>query len=170
MNETLNIIFTRRSIRAYTDKQIDDATIETLLKAGMYAPSAKNNQPWHFIVVRSKDTMNKIMKVHPYSRMLRTANVVIVVCAGQTSEIQKMFFPQDLGACTENILLAATSLGIGSVWLGVYPSSDRVKELADICDIPNDVVPFGLISLGYPAEERPDPNRYDASRVHTEKW
>ena len=170
MNETLNTILTRRSIRAYTDKQIDDATIDILLKAGMYAPSATNNQPWHFVVVRSKDAMNKIMEVHPYSKMLKTANAVIVVCAEQTSEVQKMFFPQDLGACTENILLAANSLGIGSVWLGVYPGKERVQEIAQIFDIPDDIVPFGLISLGYPAEERHDPNRYDASRIHTEKW
>ena len=170
MNETLNTIFSRRSIRAFTDKNIDDQTLETILKAGMYAPSAVNNQPWHFVVVRNKETMNKVMQVHPYSKMLKTANVLIVVCASQSTEIQKMFFPQDLGACTENILLAAKSLGIGSVWLGVYPSDDRVCEIAEIFDTPNDIVPFGLIALGYPNEEKNDPNRFDKSRIHNEKW
>lgn len=169
MNETINNILTRRSIRKYTDKHIDDETIELLLKAGMYAPSAVNNQPWHFIVVRSKDTMNKVMKVHPYSKMLSEADALIVVCAEQKNDYQKKFFPQDLGACTENILLAAKSLGIGSVWLGVYPT-ERVNDIANVFELPNDIVPFGLISLGYPAEEKDDPQRFQKDRIHTEKW
>jgi len=170
MNETLNTIFTRRSIRSYTGEAIDEETIKLLLKAGMYAPSAGNSQPWNFIVVHSKETMNKVMEIHPYSKMLKDADVLIVVCASQNGKMQKMFFPQDLGACIENILLAANSLGIGSVWLGVYPDDDRVCKLAQIFNTPNGIIPFGLISLGYPAEEKPDPDRFDESRIHKEKW
>lgn len=170
MNEILNAIFSRRSIRAFTDKKIDEQTLETLLKAGMYAPSAMNTQPWHFIVVRDKETMNKVMKVHPYSKMLKTADVLLVVCSSQINDAQKKFFTQDLGACTENILLAAKSLGIGSCWLGVYPNDDVVCKIAQIFDTPNDIVPFGLIALGYPDEEKSDPNRFDKSRIHNEKW
>lgn len=170
MNETLNTIFNRRSIRAYTDKEIDDQTVALLLKAGMYAPSAVNTQPWQFVVIKDKKSMEEVMKVHPYSKMLKTANVLIVVCADQKSDIQKAFFQQDLGACTENILLAAKSLGIGSVWLGVYPNNNLAKDIAKIFSIPEDIVPFGLISLGYPAEERATPERFDKAKIHNEKW
>ena len=167
--EALEAIYTRRSIRKYTDRQVSPETVEKLLKAAMAAPSAHNGQPWHFIVVRERETLNKVPEYHRYSRMLKEASVAVVVC-GDNKVQSTGFWVQDCSAATMNILLSAHALGVGAVWLGVHPSTEHVKNTRELFHIPEHVTPLCIISLGYPAETKPPSERYSVERVHLETW
>lgn len=163
-------IIERRSIRKYTGEKISDEKIKEILKAAMYAPSGGNAQTWEFVVVRDRNLLNELTKVHPYSHPLKEADCAIIMCGNLKKERFKDLWIQDCSAATQNILLASHSLGIGSVWLGVYPEMDRVDGIREIIKAPEDVVPFSIVSLGYPAEEKAVPDRYDENNVHYEKW
>ncbi|MFY9176432.1 MAG: nitroreductase family protein [Caldicoprobacterales bacterium] len=166
----MNAIFKRRSIRKYTDQVIPEEHIEQLLRAAMAAPSAWNQQPWHFVVIDHKKILNEIPKFHPYSKMLTEASHAIVVCCDVNTERYNEFWVQDCAAATQNILLMATELGIGSVWLGLYPNQERVQKLKELLGLPDNIIPFCIISLGYPAESKGPANRFDAGRIHRNKW
>jgi len=166
----MNAIFKRRSIRKYTDKVIPEEHIEQILKAAMAAPSAGNQQPWHFIVVDDKEILNEIPKYHQYAKMLKEASHAIVVCGDLSRQRYEGYWVQDCSAATQNILLMATELGIGSVWLGVYPDQDRIKALKELFELPENVVPLSIVSLGYPAESKGPSNRFDTTRIHRNKW
>ena len=163
-------IFERRSIRKYTDQKISDRDLKELLKAAMAAPSAGNQQPWEFIVVTGKEILNNITKFHPYSKMLREAALAIIVCADLTRERHTGYWVQDCAAATENILIEAKHLGLGSVWLGVYPREERVTGIKKLFNLPEEVMPLSIVSIGYPAEVKEPSNRYDESRIHINKW
>lgn len=168
-----NMIFKRTSVRKYTNEPVTKEQIELLLKAGMAAPSAKNVQPWEFVVIQKKDTMFDIMKFHPYSSMLNQAPLAIAVCGNTTKialEEAQDLWVQDCAASTQNILLEATELGLGSVWMGVYPKNEIVKELANILILPDYIVPFSLIAIGYPEGEVHPKNKFNPERIHWEKW
>ncbi|MCL4377755.1 MAG: nitroreductase family protein [Actinobacteria bacterium] len=163
-------IFERRSIRKYTDKKISDNDIKELLKAAMAAPLAANEQPWEFIIVTDREILENITKFHPYSRMLKEAAAAIIVCGNLKRETRPGSWILDCSAATENILIEAKYLGIGSVWLGVYPREERVEGVKKLFDLPEKIIPLSIISLGYPAEEKAPSERYDESRIHTNKW
>lgn len=166
----MNAIFNRRSIRKYTKQEIAEETIETLLRAAMAAPSAGNEQPWHFVVIKDKDILYSIPKFHPYSQMLRDASCAIVVCGDPTLETNKGFWVQDCSAATENILIEATDLGLGSVWLGVHPDKDRVKPVQALLELPESIIPLCIIALGYPTDSKTPVDRFNKARIHTNKW
>jgi len=166
--DALEVLFTRRSIRKYTDEPVTEENLKTILEAGMNAPSANNRQPWHFVVVDDRAKLNAIMEVHPYSRMLAEAPMAIVVC-GDT-KTSASFWPQDCAAATENILLAARALDLGTVWMGVYPGEDRVNEVHQLFNLPHHIQPLAIIALGHPAEEKGRVDRYKAERVHENGW
>ncbi len=163
-------IFERRSIRKFTSEDITESDEEKLLRAAMAAPSAGNQQPWHFIVIRNRKTMQDIQEFHPYASMLDEAPVAIVVCADPALEKFPGFWPQDCSAATENILIAAQDMGLGAVWLGVYPLQDRVEGARKLIGIPENIIPMAIIAVGHPAESKEPADRYDASRVHHEQW
>ena len=164
-------IFERRSIRKYSKLPISCDDIEKLLRAAMAAPSAGNQQPWEFILIKDSNILTDITKVHPHSQMLKEASVAIVICADLDKEKQHVgYWVQDCSAATENILIEAQHLGLGSVWLGVYPREDRVKGLKELLNLPVRVVPLSIVSLGYPAEKKDPSNRYDKLRIHINKW
>lgn len=169
-NKTLEVILSRRSIRKYTDRTVEEATLETLLRAGMSAPSAHDQRPWEFLLVDDRETLHAITLFHPYSKMLHKASAAIVVCGHTTNIKSTRFWPQDCAAATMNILLAAHALGVGSVWLGVYPMEHLVSKVRALLDVPEDVTPFSIVSLGYPAEEKEPSKRYDPARVHRNRW
>lgn len=128
----MNAIFRRRSIRKYTNKRVSDEELTVLLRAAMSAPSAGNGQPWEFIVVRDRESLRKITEFHPYSKMLLQADAAIVVCGDLKRNIfSRHYWIMDCAAATENILIQATDMGIGSVWLAVYPEPDRVKGVKE---------------------------------------
>ena len=166
--DALEVIFTRRSIRRYTGEAITEAELKTLLEAGMNAPSANNQQPARYIVVDDRAKLNAIMEVHPYSRMLAEAPMAIVVC-GDT-EVSASYWQQDCAAATENILLAARALGLGSVWLGVYPREDRTAAVSELFELPDAVKPMCIIAIGHPAEKKGRVDRYDEGKVHKNTW
>ena len=167
--EAIEAIMSRRSIRRYADKKIPDETITKLLKAAMNAPSAHNRQPWHFIVVDDRETLNKVPEYHQYSKMLENASHAIVVLGD--NEIQTTdFWIHDTSAATENILIAANALGIGAVWLGVHPHETLIKGTKKLFNIPDHVTPLGIISLGYPEETKPPRENYNPERIHRNKW
>ncbi len=166
--DTLETLFTRRSIRKYTREPVSDEELHTILEAGMNAPSANNRQPWHFIVVDDREKLNSIMEVHPYSKMLAQAPLALVVVAD--TETSRSYFPQDCAAAIENILLAAKALGLGSVWMGVYPNEARVTGIRALFNIPGPYVPVALVALGHPAEEGGRVERWSDEKVHQNGW
>jgi nitroreductase len=163
-------ILERRSIRSYTGEEVTEEQVKKLLRAAMAAPSAGNGQPWEFIVIRDKQLFQKIMLIHPYSQMLKEASVAIAVCGNIHKEQFEGFWVQDCSAATENILLMAQHLGLGAVWLGVYPDRERVADIQKILGMPALVIPLNIISIGYPAERRAPEDRYKESRIHYNQW
>lgn len=166
----MNAILDRKSIRKYTSQKVSDEIVEDLLRAAMQAPSAGNEQPWEFIVLRDKEIMKKITEIHPYSKMLLDADVAIVVCGDERKEVFKGYWVQDCSAATENILIEAQSKGLGAVWLGVYPIEDRVNQMKDILNLPESVNPLSIIPIGYPDEQREAVSRFDQARIHHNRW
>ena len=163
-------VLSRRSIRKYTDEPVDDATVERLLRAAMAAPSAGNQQPWHFVVLRDRETRRAITGFHPYARMLPDAPVAVLVCGDPSSGKWPQMWEQDCSAATENILVEAAALGLGAVWLGVHPIEERVTGLRELLGVPEHVVPFSIVPVGHPAEHKGPSARYDPARVHLERW
>lgn len=163
-------IFTRRSVRKYTDQPVSADQLDLLLRAAMAAPSAGNEQPWHFIVLDDRSVMARITEVHPYSKMLLQAPVAIVVCGELSREKYPGFWVQDCSAATENILLEAQHLGLGAVWLGLHPVADRAKAVHDLLGLPENVMPLGIVSVGHPQEMPAPADRFDATRIHRNQW
>lgn len=168
--KAIEAISKRRSIRKFTNKPIAQEDLHTLLKAAMMAPTARNCQEWEFVVCRNKETFQQIMKVHPHAQMLTEAEAAIIVCADSRREYMPGYWTADCGAATQNILLAATDLGIGSVWLGVYPNKERMDAISQLLQLPEYVFPLNVIALGYPAEQKEEIDRFDPQKVHYEKW
>jgi nitroreductase len=167
----MKAILERRSIRRYLDREVPWDMIEQLLRAGMAAPSAGNQQPWHLIVIDDRKVMLEITEIHPHAEMLKEAGAhAIVVCGDLALERHKGYWIQDCSAATENILRAAQSLGLGAVWLGVHPLEDRVVGLRQLLGIPAEVIPLCIISFGFPAEKKEPADRYDTARVHINRW
>lgn len=163
-------VLSRRSIRKYTAEPVDDELVERLLRAAMAAPSAGNQQPWQFVVLREREVMAAITGVHPYAKMLPQAPVAVLVCGDPGSGKWPQYWEQDCAAATENLLIEAERLGLGAVWLGVHPLVERVGGIRAILGIPESIVPFALVPLGRPAERKPPADRYDVARVHHERW
>ncbi len=168
--DTLDAIFSRRSIRQYDPKMVSDEQVTAIIKAGMYAPSAVNKQPWHFIVFRSKQTIHSIMEAHPNASMLDKANVAILVCWDENLQHDAGYGPVDCAAATQNMLLAAHDAGLGAVWLGIYPRQQRMDAMQAIFKLPSGIKAFSIISMGYPAEKKVFPDRFNRSRIHFEQW
>ena len=168
--DAMDAILFRRSIRKYTTQPVSDETIEELLQAAMSAPSAGNEQPWQFVVIKERELLDEIPNFHQHSGMLREAPVAILVCGDKRLEKYPEYWIQDCSAATQNILVAVQAKGLGAVWLGIYPVENRVTGLRKLLGLPEDVTPFSLISIGYPAEQKPPSDRYDASRVHHDHW
>jgi nitroreductase len=168
--ETLEAIKTRRSIRKFTGKTIPDAIVNQLLESAMYAPSARDTQPWHFFVVTQKELLQNIPKVHPYANMLYEAPLAILVCGDMSIEHIPEYLAIDCAAATENILLAAHDLGLGSVWIGVYPRMERIEPLINLFGLPEHIIPISLVAVGYPNEIVEIPERVKKSRIHYNKW
>ena len=164
-------LLSRRSIRKYTGGKIDEDTITAIIKAGMYAPSANNTRPWHFVIIDDRITLNKIMKVHPYSSMLDKASHAIVVCGDETMQNGPGYYPLDCSAATQNLLLAAHSLGYGAVWLGVEPKTDRKKAVSEILGLPSHIHPVSIVSVGIPVKHAGKiPARFEQKKIRKNHW
>jgi nitroreductase len=168
--DTITAIQTRRSIRKFQTEKIPDDLIETWLKCGMQAPSAGNEQPWHFIVINDKDLLHEIPTFHNHAQMLKSAALAILICMDPALEKHDEMAIQDCAAATQNILLAVHNQGYGAVWLGVYPRKQRMEGLQRLLKIPMNIIPFSLIAIGKPSEEKKQEFRYNEQRIHYDKW
>ncbi len=166
--DLIHTILSRRSIRSYTPQPVSKQHIQTLLEAAMAAPSASNLKPWHFVVVVDRQMLNNLAELHPFGKMLFEAPLCIAVCGDPA--ISERYWVQDCSAATENLLLAAVALGLGAVWLGVYPKEERITAIRTVLGIPDAIVPLNLISIGHPAEKKEPRTQYDEERVHREHW
>jgi nitroreductase len=168
--EILKAILTRRSIRKYINKNIPEEYFEIMLKAAMHAPTARNRQPWHFIIITDRKILKKIADINSSWRMLNEAACAIVICGDRNLEETDSFIIQDCSAATQNILLAAHDLGLGGVWLGVHPREDRLNPIIEILHIPDHILAVSMVSIGKPDETREQPDRYNVERIHQDRW
>jgi len=172
MSEALKPVLERRSCRQYTAQPVSDEALHTLLMAGMVAPSAKNSQPWEFIVLRDEALKAAVSLVGPHWGMLKDAPLGIMVLANLEGyrAPQTEYFVQDCSAATENILVAAHAMGLGAVWLGLYPDEERVKGVRQLCGIPEDIVPVTLMAIGHPAQMPHPHTTFKDDKVHYDRY
>lgn len=168
---TLECIKTRRSIRKYVaDKPVSKEMQDLLIEAGMYAPTARNLRGWHFIVIDDHSLLQQLSEVHPYGKMLAHAPLAILVCGDLNIEPSEAYNAINCAAATQNILLAAHELGLGAVWLGIYPRTERVAGTKTVLQLPEHVLPISLIAVGYPNEQHPLPQRVEQQKIHYNGW
>ena len=170
MVDVLEALFTRRSIRKFTDQPVSDEDLTLVLKAAMCAPSAHNKQPWHFVVVRDKAQRAGIAERHPYAKMAAEAPVVIVVCANPAEAKAPEYWQQDCAAALENILIAARGLNLGTVWCGMYPFEDRVEPIRELLKVPAQINMLGLVVMGHPAQPFAEADRFNQDKIHLNRW
>lgn len=160
-------LYNRRSIRKYTSQLISREDINLILKAGMYAPSAYNYQPWQFWVIEDKALLSRIQKeTIAHADMLNVAAAAIVVCGDRKLDNDIEYLVQNCSAVTQNIMLASHALGIGSCWIGCYPAKETMDGLKKILSLPDEIVPFSLIAMGYPAESIEKEERFKPEKIH----
>jgi nitroreductase len=159
-------IFTRRSIRSFTNESVSKETMEEIIRAGMQSPSAMNKQPWEFIVTNKKEDKNAIAVASQYASCVKNADYAIVVLSNHKKDNREDYWwVQDLSAATQNILLAITEASLAGVWLGFYPNEKRVNALKEHFDLDEKLVPFSVIAVGHSDKENVMIDRYDASKV-----
>lgn len=172
MNPKLDFVFSRRSVRQYLAREVPAEMISDLLEAAMAAPSAVARDPWHFLVFRDRETINRIADLLPNGQMLRFAGAAFIVCGDidRAHDKQESYMLQDLSAAVENILLAANALKLGTCWLGIHPRRDRIDGIKTLFKLPANITPMCGIAIGWPAEQPPPRTRFNPDRVHYEKW
>ncbi len=167
MSDLIEVIYKRRSVRKFTDEPVSHEDLVTLLKVGMAGPSAMNAQPWEFVVIDSREIMDEFRKNLRYAKM--NAPAAICVLGSQRMQLKTAgikFWVQDCSAATENILLAATAMGLGTVWIGIHPITENKRIVSRVLNLPADVTPLNLIFVGHPSEEPEPRTQYDEKRVH----
>ena len=167
-NKILQAILNRKSVREYSDKEITQDVIDKLLKAGMAAPSSRDRRPWHFIVVSDKVILENLGSQLRNASCLKGANKAIVVCGDEDLSDNCWFL--DCSAATQNILIAAESMGLGAAWTAVYPYDDRADVVNKIFNLQKNIHALTIIPLGYPLEKGESKDKFDGSRVHYNKW
>ncbi|MCK8058475.1 MULTISPECIES: nitroreductase family protein [unclassified Fusibacter] len=157
----------RRSVRKYLDKPVEQEKVEALLRAAMQAPSAGNQQPWEFIAIQNSQKLNALAKMSPYSRPIAESALAIVVVAAESRMKFPEYWQQDLAAATQNLLLEATDLGLGAVWLGVAPLEERMRFISELLELTEDSKVFSVVAIGYPvmADSNRFVDRFDPSRI-----
>jgi nitroreductase len=160
----------RRAIRQFIAGTVEDDTLHRILAAGMSAPSAGNEQPWHFVVIHNRATLAALSAAHPDAEMVQHAACAVLVCVDLKKVKYPDYWPADCAAATQNMLLAAHGLGLGSVWVGVHPRESRMSEIRTVITLPDDILPFSLLPIGVPGETKPPEDRYRSERVHEDRW
>lgn len=168
--ELLEGLLSRRSVRDFVYQPVPQETIELMLKAAMHAPSARNRQPWQFFVITDREVLRRIPDVHPYATMAAEASLAVVVCADETILPNPERWGLDCSNATFSIQLAAHGLGLGAVWCGLYPDAERQHGIKNLLNLPEDIQPFSLIPIGYPAESLPVVDRFLPERIHMNQW
>ncbi len=168
----MNEIYTRRSVRKYQDKLVEKEKVTQLFRAGMQAPSAGNQQPWEFLIVEDKKMLEKLSKMSPYSGLIADAPMAIILLGNSERMKHPQMWEQDMGACTQNILLEAVKQGLGTVWIGVAPLAMRMAFISDIFELPETIKPFAIVPVGYPSDDQENKfvDRFDETRVRFNKY
>ena len=180
-NSTIDTILARKSVRSYTDQKLSPEQIETLLKAAMAAPSGMNMQPWRFVVVTDQEVKDAL--AGPRGGMVAQAAAVFVVC-GQTTMMMRPFgqpdaepvatdnpnWTADCAAATETLLLAAEAIGLGAVWTACYPYPERMVSVREALGLPEDVSPYCVVPVGYPAGDEQPKDKWKPENIHYDRW
>ena len=168
-NSFLDVIYARRSVRNYTGEVIKGLDLEILMKAGMAAPSGRNEQPWAFIAITDPEILAKLSEGLPYAKMLPRAGSAIVVCGHSVPPSRpgsRDLWEQDCAAATENILLAAEAMNLKAVWTAVHPYPERQEFVRELLNIPPEIYPFSIIPVGFPKGEEKPKDKFDPGKVH----
>lgn len=167
-------ILSRKSVRSYTDEAVTRQQLDTLVRVAMAAPTGKDMRPWKFIVIDDKSVMQQLAAQLPKAKMLAEAQAAILVC-GDLSIKDKEGKPStnwtfDCSAASENLLLQAEAMGLGAVWTSVYPYEDRTDAIKKVFELPDDIVPFSLIPIGYPKGDPQPKDKFDKDNIHYNKY
>lgn len=166
---TIETIMTRTSVRAYSDRPVSEATVDTLLRAAMAAPTARNAQPWQFVVITDRAILDSIAANSQNIKMAAEAPLAIAVCGDLSKAIEgdgQPYWIQDCSAATENLLLAAHAMGLGAVWCGIYPIPDRVAFVSSLLGLPEHIIPLNIIPIGYPKAAGTPKEKFDSLNIH----
>ena len=168
MNRKLAPLFSRRSIRQYLDRPVPEQLIRDVLEAAMAAPSAVAKDPWHFVLLQDREQRDRLADGLPNGQHLRQAPVGCVVCGDldRAHNQEESYLLQDCSAAIENLLLAASMLGLGGCWMGIHPVQERIDHVRNLYGLPDRVIPMAAVSLGWPAEQPPARTRYREDAVH----
>ena len=162
---------TRRSVRSYTGEPVSEEAVRAMLEAAMLAPSAGDERPWEFILVRDGQALARAGEINPYASFAPRASLGVMVCLNTTREKYAGMGIQDVAACTQNLLLAARGLGLGAVWTAVYPVEERVKGFRELFHLPEEVIPVAFVLVGHPERSGAFVTaRFDKERIHNETW
>ena len=172
IQDALTVIHNRKSVRSFTGQGVTKEQLDKILRAGMAAPTAVNKQPWSFIAVTDRKTLNALKDGLPYAKMLDKAGAAIIVCAIPEKAYEKSteFAIIDSTCASENILLAAEALGLGAVWTAAYPAKDRMDLVRKTLNIPEEIIPLNVIPIGHPAGDDKPKDKYKPENIHWEKW
>ena len=160
----------RRSVRKYANRPVSADKVESLLRSAMQAPSARNLQPWEFLIIRNRDALKRIPDYHPYSSMVPDAGLALLVFGNKDLQENPGYIVQDCSAAVQNLLLEVVNQELGAVWLGVYPREERMEAMTELFSLPDNIIPVALISIGYPAEIPGKQDRYVQEKVHYDRW
>ena len=172
-NMAIENILARKSVRAFTPKPVENEKVDLLLKAAMAAPTAVNKQPWAFVVVDDRNVLDQLAAELPYAKMTAQAPLAIVVCGDLSKALNgetDRYWMLDCSAASENLLLAAESMGLGAVWTAVYPESDRMAKVRTVLSLPDYIVPLNLIPVGYPQHQEEAKDKFNTENIHYNKW
>lgn len=166
-------IMTRTSVRSYSEREVSKEVVDTLLRAAMAAPTAGNKQPWKFIVIDKRDILNSISENFSSMKMASRAGVAVIMCGEPSLSFDgegREYWVQDVSAATENLLLAAHAMGLGAVWCGIYPISDRVRIFSEMLNIPEGIIPMACVCIGYPDGETLPKDKWNPDNIHYNGW
>lgn len=166
----LEAIDSRRSVRKFTGEIISEQDLKAILKAGFQAPSAHNREPREYVVVKDTEIIGKIVQFHEYAQMLPKAGCGIIICGDKTKQDVLGFLISDCSASIQNMLLAAHGLGLGAVWCGIYPREHLMKGTTDVLNLPEHIIPVGMVVVGVKNEVTKTVDRYDENKVHYDRW
>lgn len=172
-NAAIENIFARKSVRAYTPRPVEKEKVDLLVKAAMAAPTAVNKQPWTFVVIDRREVLDQLARELPYAKMAAQAPLAVVVCGDLSKALRGETDPYwmlDCSAASQNLLLAAESMGLGAVWTAVYPEAERMEKVRSILALPDHIMPFNLIPVGYPQHKEDAKDKFKAENIHYNKW
>jgi nitroreductase len=159
-------------VRHFTDRELSDGQIEVLLRAAMAAPSSKNRQAWEFVVLDDRSRLDRLAALLPYAKMLLHAPAAVVVCGDMSKHTDEaaLNWVADCAAATQNLLLAAESLGLGAVWTAAFPYAARMDAVREVTGIPAHIVPLSVVPVGYPAKDEPAKDKWHPDKIHYNQW